>query len=80
MHAVDRLVAIWCVGFVYPFSTRSDDEYSGYKRLVGSSFVDLIGPGGEHGGDGGSGISAEDAIPDGVLAVIYDKNKPEASG
>jgi hypothetical protein len=59
---------------------RSDDEFSGYKRLVGSSFVDLIGPGGEHGGDGSSGASAEESVPGGVLAVIYDKNKPEASG
>lgn len=54
---------------------RSSDEYGGYRRLIGTTFADLIAaPGGE------GAASAAEEIPGGVLATVYDKNKQEASG
>lgn len=59
-----------------PPSPRRANEYGGYKRLIGTTFSDLI----ENPMDGKAGPSAKDEIPGGVLAVVYDKNKQEASG
>lgn len=59
-----------------PAFPRRSNEYGGYKRLIGTTFSDLI----EHPMDGKDGPSAKEEIPGGVLAVVYDKNKQEASG